>query len=414
MNAPTEARSGRHWPRRLAAASAVLLLLGALAACRAEYNALGAIFEPRPPALALALAATASFLLLQRRARRKPPATVGLALSLVVLAFAVRLVFFTYDEREVRFESADGTVLAGTIYAPRSAGPHPGVVHIHGSGRETRKEGRFQAKLFARHGIAALVYDKRGAGESGGATWEVGYEGYAEDAAAAVARLAEEPDVDGRRIGLFGQSEGGWVAPLVAERMPAPGPAFVIVTSTTPLTPARQVLYQTGADLERLGYPNDAVAAATALQERVLAYQRTGEPDLALADDLGAAEERPWFEVADLPPELYPPKEYAWWRSVMDFDPVPHWRRVGCPVLAVSGGRDTRSDAEESLRGLRAALAAGGNRRFTGRIFPNMEHGTIEWWLPLHLPPPRFPDGYLQLLVSWTREAVGLDRAASP
>lgn len=398
MNERSQRSTGRRWRQRAAWTGAILLLLAAAAAVRAEFNAVAALVESRPAALGLSLAAAVTFLLLTRLARRKTPALVGLALSLAFLALAVRLAFFTYDEREVRFESADGTVLAGTIFAPRSDGPHPGVVFLHGSGRETRGEFRYLAKLYARHGFAALAYDKRGAGESGGSTYEVGYDGYAADGAAAVRRLGREPDVDPDRIGLFGHSEGGWVAPLAAREI---DPAFVIVTSTTHMTPAEQVLYQTGADLARRGHSGEAIATATDLQARALAYQRTGTADPALADDLRAASAEPWFEAAELPPELYAPEDYAWWRSVMDFDPIPHWRQVDCPVLAVSGGLDTRSDARASLRAIEAAVAAGGNPRFTGRFFPRMEHGTVEWWLPARLPPPRFPDGYPELLVEW-------------
>jgi len=48
----------------------------------------------------------------------------------------------------------------------------------------------------------------------------------------------------------------------------------------------------------------------------------------------------------------------------------------------------------------------GGSGHFTGKLFPDMEHGTVEWWLPDHLPPQRLPDGYADLLIDWTREQV--------
>jgi hypothetical protein len=90
----------------------------------------------------------------------------------------------------------------------------------------------------------------------------------------------------------------------------------------------------------------------------------------------------------------------------MDFDPIPGWRRVSCPVLLVSGGLDTKSPVRDSQERIRAALAEGGNARFTGRVFERAGHGLVEWWLPAGLPPPRFPEGYPALLVDWAREQV--------
>ncbi|HYJ41574.1 MAG TPA: alpha/beta hydrolase, partial [Steroidobacteraceae bacterium] len=65
---------------------------------------------------------------------------------------------------EVEFVS-HGVTLSGSIVFP--AGEiHSAVVFVHGSGKQTRN--LVWAERFAKAGIAALVYDKRGAGRSGG------------------------------------------------------------------------------------------------------------------------------------------------------------------------------------------------------------------------------------------------------
>jgi pimeloyl-ACP methyl ester carboxylesterase len=80
------------------------------------------------------------------------------------------------------------------------------------------------AQRFASAGIAALVYDKRGAGQSGGH-----YEGaqsvseqnlslLADDATAALERLSRHPALKGIPAGLAGISQAGWIAPLAAQR----------------------------------------------------------------------------------------------------------------------------------------------------------------------------------------------------
>jgi len=123
---------------------------------------------------------------------------------------------------EVSFESR-GVTVAGSIVLPEGE-IRAALVFIHGSGKQERS--LHWGKRFAEAGIAALVYDKRGAGQSGGE-----YEGnqsvseknlllLADDASAAVTRLAAHPRMKGQPVGLAGISQAGWIAPLTANRNP--------------------------------------------------------------------------------------------------------------------------------------------------------------------------------------------------
>ncbi len=137
---------------------------------------------------------------------------------------------------EVVFESSDGTRLAGTILMPDGPGPFPGVVFVHGSGPQPREASRFIAEEYLRAGIATLVYDKRGVGESGGDWRTVGLESLAEDASAAADVLGRQPKVDSQMVGFQGQSQGGWIAPLAATYRPET--AFMVLVSGPWTTPA--------------------------------------------------------------------------------------------------------------------------------------------------------------------------------
>jgi uncharacterized protein len=112
-----------------------------------------------------------------------------------------------------------GAALSGTLVLPAGT-IHAAVVFVHGSGRQERSLA--WAERFAADGIAALVYDKRGTGKSGGE-----YEGdqsvsgmnialLAEDAIAGVGKLATHPRLKQTAIGLAGISQAGWIAPLAA------------------------------------------------------------------------------------------------------------------------------------------------------------------------------------------------------
>ena len=70
-----------------------------------------------------------------------------------------------FKQEEVSFRNGDVT-LSGTLLLPLTEELHPAVVFLHGSGSEGRYAGRFLAEYFTRHGIAALIYDKRGVGKS--------------------------------------------------------------------------------------------------------------------------------------------------------------------------------------------------------------------------------------------------------
>jgi dienelactone hydrolase len=121
---------------------------------------------------------------------------------------------------EVSFVS-QGTTLSGSIVLPEGD-LHSAVVFIHGSGKQERS--LHWARRFAQAGIAALVYDKRGAGKSGGeyesnqSVSEKNLLLLADDASAAVARLAAHPALKGKPVGLAGISQAGWIAPLTARK----------------------------------------------------------------------------------------------------------------------------------------------------------------------------------------------------
>jgi pimeloyl-ACP methyl ester carboxylesterase len=141
-------------------------------------------------------------------------------LVLLSLACSMPSVGETLRTEEIEFVS-HGATLSGSIVFP-AGDIHAAVVFIHGSGKQTRNLG--VAEQFARGGIAALVYDKRGAGKSGGE-----YEGnqnvseknislLADDSVSAMRSLSTHPSMKGIRAGFAGISQAGWIAPLAAER----------------------------------------------------------------------------------------------------------------------------------------------------------------------------------------------------
>ena len=121
-------------------------------------------------------------------------------------------------QREVRIG-----VDAATLTLPPGPGPFPAAVMVHGSGERTRDEFDIFTAYFALDGVAVLADDKRGVGESGGsypgdAATDGTIQLLARDAEAEVAFVAEQPQVDPGRVGLFGDSQAGWIEPFAAAR----------------------------------------------------------------------------------------------------------------------------------------------------------------------------------------------------
>jgi len=144
-----------------------------------------------------------------------------LALLLFSLLASARCFGGHLRVEEVEFAS-HGATLSGSIVFPEAQPVHAAVVFIHGSGKQARNMG--WAERFAKEGIVALVYDKRGAGKSGGeyeARQNVSEKNIgllADDATSALKTLSSHPALKGIPVGFAGISQAGWIGPLAAEK----------------------------------------------------------------------------------------------------------------------------------------------------------------------------------------------------
>lgn len=131
---------------------------------------------------------------------------------------------YPYDVEEIAFENKEaGVKLAGTLTLPRTKGPFPAVRLIGGSGSLNRDDACFGHRTFlvladylTRRGLAVLRVDKGGVWKSGGEYATATTLDFASDALASVAYLKSRKEIDPKRIGLMGHSEGGMIAPMLA------------------------------------------------------------------------------------------------------------------------------------------------------------------------------------------------------
>ncbi len=299
---------------------------------------------------------------------------------------------YPYAEEEVTIENAAaGIKLAGTLTSPTGAGPHPAVVLLTGSGPQDRDEALMGHRPFlvladhlTRAGIAVLRCDDRGVGKSTGDFVKSTHLDFVDDALAAVAWLKTRKEVDPRRIGLLGHSEGGVVAPLAAVKQPA-DIAFLVLLAGVGV-PVDELLVRQGTDLGRV------MGASTEMLAKNAAAQRTLFPLLKQAADSAAAEKISREVMARELAEYTPAQRQAmglseatvesqskmaaspWFRQLLTYDPAGTLRAVRCPVLAINGGKDLQVAAQENLAAIRDALTAGGNTHVKTVEFPGLNH----------------------------------------
>lgn len=337
-----------------------------------------------------------------------------------------------YKQEEVRF--ANGSVtLAGTLTSPVSARPSPAVVMITGSGAQNRDEEILGFKLFrliadhfTRNGIAVLRYDDRGVGSSTGSTSQSTTADFAGDVLAAILWLKARPDIDPKRIGLCGHSEGGIVAPMVASR--SQDVAFIVLMSTMGVTGERILLSQAEAAGRAEGASAENLKKQAEFQRRIFRVVREGKgwEELRaemLRDTLAQIEKMPPEQRRTIPDaNAYAQKaveaslkmpESPWFRYFLDLDPVLYLQKVRCPVLALFGELDTQVPADENRQAIVAALEKGGNHNYTVEVLPKTNHLYIAavTGSPREYPALKkeFVPGFLDLLTRWIRAQTGLN-----
>lgn len=220
---------------------------------------------------------------------------------------------------EVRFTNGDqGLKLAGMLFEPEGEGPFPAAVIIHGSGSSHRNNRWYltMAEHLQKKGIAVLLPDKRGSGQSDGEWQTASFEDLATDTEAAVSYLRTQGEVPVSSVGVVGMSQGGRIAPIVASHDPE---VAWVVNVVGGAVPAHESLrYEETHNLREMGF----LPAVSDL----LAYPSS------------------W--------SLIHLRNADFWDEIGNFDPIPYWESVEQPALVIYGEDDTNVPTEASVRRL--------------------------------------------------------------
>jgi uncharacterized protein len=246
------------------------------------------------------------------------------------------------DTGEPRIEPIEfvshGVKLSGSIAYPPNGSARAAVVFIHGSGKQTRNLA--WATRFAQAGIAALVYDKRGAGESGGNYEEQQSVGgpnlslLADDAVAALHALAARPSLKGVPMGFTGISQAGWIAPLAAHRSRAA--KFLVLWSGPVCKVSEEDIYSK--------FTRDADMGTVPTYQQALSSRTE---DYVWPDFLG-----------------------------VDTDPGTSLRELSMPGLWIFGGNDGSIPVDLSISRLKSLQESG--HRYEYVLLPGVGHNNMD------------------------------------
>ena len=308
---------------------------------------------------------------------------------------------------DVQFSS--GTLsLAGHLLLPPGNPPYPCVVVIEGSTAEGRGLWSYRSigDMFVRNGIAALIYDKRGTGGSSGNFDQTTFEDLEHDVGAAVKFVYGRNDIDSKSIGLFGISQGGWLAPLVA--LKSDQVSFCILLGG----PAVSIWDQ---ELDRVEYSMRAGALsendpdvftdqqiADALGHTRLGFQAAIDTSLwgAWEASVASAGNQPWSAYVGLDSALTDLQGWLRYR----YDPESTLTSIKKPVLAIFGQNDVLVPPKVNVPLMESYLSQAGNNQSHIVIFPGVGHDFFagaslvgnDW---------EWPTGFWR----WNRRAVGLE-----
>lgn len=332
---------------------------------------------------------------------------------------AVRAVAADISEQTGVLRSGD-LMLHYRFVRPAGQKPQAAVAIVYGSQRNDTVERRFEPYLYAASGFATLAFDQRGTGSSQGEyTQNVAV--LADDAAAALRWLREQPRIDQARVHLVAFDEGGWVAPLAAAKDRR---VRSLLVNCGPLVSAAQAdRWRYVYALRQRGFGDDAIARADAINDILSDIVDRGANRWAeLGASLKAAHDAPWFgaledsesllgHIAHRRAPLWVTRLGRWWKFdranpvFVDrlYDPTPAAMVLHAPSYWIFGQDDARMPTDWTLDELNSVQKRG--RPVDYLVYPDVGHGALRM--------EKLPDGkrrvlgyepdYFKVQVDWLR-----------
>lgn len=298
---------------------------------------------------------------------------------------------YPYYSEDVIFENKqEGINLAGTLTLPQKDGVFPAVILISGSGPQNRDEELAGHKPFlvlsdylTKNGIAVLRYDDRGTALSEGDFNNATSVDLATDVESAIVYLKTRKEINHKKIGLIGHSEGGLIAALVAAD--SKDVAFIMMLGGPGIPGDKILLIQQRLIAQVSGTREEEIKATERMNRKIFDIIKTNTKYSNLKTDLRInlelfLSENPNFKIPDgmtndefinLQIKTY---DTPWMQYFIKYDPVPTLKKVRVPVLALNGEKDLQITPKENLRAIKKAFRKAKNKNVTIKELPALNH----------------------------------------
>ncbi|HAV53753.1 alpha/beta fold hydrolase [Aequorivita vladivostokensis] len=297
---------------------------------------------------------------------------------------------FSYNIEEVSFQNMqDSITLKGTFTYPKTGGNFTTAILISGSGPQNRNSEILGHKSFwvladylASHGIAVLRYDDRGVGESTGDFSKATSVDFAEDVVAAITYLEGRKEIDPKKIGLIGHSEGGVIAPMVASENK--NVAFIVSMAGVMIPGSELLLLQKQLQLRSMGSSDSFISKEIEFDKGIMSTVTTSPVD-SLKYNLEKYTSDFFKEHPNFPSEHGMTEAYyktlivesyssPWLSNFIRYDPINALENVDCPFLALNGEKDLQVPAKENLGVLLRISEADTTKKITLKSYPGINH----------------------------------------
>lgn len=298
---------------------------------------------------------------------------------------------YPYDQEDVIFHNSSANVtLAGTLTLPRSTGPFPVVILLHGSTPMDRNASMFDHKLFlvwadhlTKQGIAVLRFDKRSAGQSTGDYNSSSLEDFADDALAGIEYLKTRKEINFKQIGFIGHSEGGMTALLTTVK--SKDVAYIVLMASPCVNWEELILKQEESLMRVDSVSEEFIVQSLKFRKQLFAILKNeknreiAEPELRKIfvkyfDQLTPAER----QIAET---YYGPLEFqvqffnsVWFGYNFGYEPVETLKRIKTPVLALNGELDLVVSPKQNLIKIAKTLDAANHEDHTIIEIPLLNH----------------------------------------
>ena len=321
----------------------------------------------------------------------------------------------SFNQEEVSYKYRDITVTA-KLLVPSTKGPHPALIDVGQGYFLGPYNGPFQY-FYVRQGLAMMTPIRRTIDGSEANYLKSSFEERAREILAGVEMLKQRKDINPRQIGLYGDSQTAWIAPLAATL--SPDVAFLILRVPSALPVTENILYEIESNLRRDSFSEADINKTLALRQLIHRAVLTNSGWEELKAEIDKSKNEKWFPYvrAGWFPSLKIPPDEATAKGLRDpltYDPLPILQTVTVPVLALNGELDEAVPTKKSVPILEAAFRRAGNKDFTTMVLPTAGHNFLETDKPYgaqqFVRKTRYVPGYWDTVAAWLRKHVGVKK----